>query len=125
MTAKLSTTDGRRNDNLPKRDSTCGRLDRRVFDFDRRCNMTTATFEIRKDHLNGSRTGETYPLPFFGDDLTRVRVELFDDDGIKYYSGSITAPDRFIDECVEHVYDWGAVDSGTTRIDVDGETVIG
>lgn len=89
---------------------------------------TPVTFTIDRDHLDGTRSGQKFPLPYFpviGDVIGTVEFNLFDDDNILYYSGSITAPERIIDECVERVFDWAMIDAGTTRITIDGVAVIG
>lgn len=91
--------------------------------------MFNATATIRRDHLTGEYDGKTLT---FGagvgageallEDAEQATFELIDDDGVLYYSGVI----RFDDEdALDALFDWGAYDSGTTLLRVDGKDYIG
>lgn len=85
--------------------------------------MTAATYTINHDRLNGEYDGRVLTWEQFHEGPAH-RVLLIDDDRITYYDGTLRVSDEDLDELVEAVWEWGAWDSGTTSIRVDGEVVI-
>ena len=92
-----------------------------------------ATIKITRDRIfDGEDITESYKgrTFTFGDGCVvtthRVRWSLVDDDGITYYEGTVKAADEAtLDEALDWLFDWGAADSGTTLLKVDGKPYIG
>ena len=96
--------------------------------------MTTyATATIKRDHLDGTYDGKVlvWGDGAQGDNLVRDRFKLVDDDGITYYTGTLlyhddhasTIDDPYVDAW-DQLWCWGAADSGTTSLWINGKEVI-
>jgi hypothetical protein len=85
--------------------------------------MTAATYTINKDRLDGGYDGKVLTWKKVPTGPAH-RVLLIDDDKITYYDGTLRVADDHLDEVVLGLWDWGAYDSGTTSIRVDGENWI-
>lgn len=84
------------------------------------------TARITKDHLGFDKKGTTFK---WGEGCVvtehRRRFSLIDDDGICYYEGFVKAEDQDqLERALEYIWLWGAADSGTTVLRVDGEDYI-
>ena len=85
--------------------------------------MTAATYTINHDRIGGEYKGRVLTWSDIPEGPAH-RVLLIDDDKITYYDGTLRVADTHLDELVDALWGWGAADSGTTSIRVDGEVWI-
>ena len=88
------------------------------------------TATIKRDHLTGEYSGRVLTWgggvdPADGPEqgVVTERFALYDDDGELYYTGALQHYN--VADAWDLLWGWGAWDSGTTLLRINGEDVIG